>query len=105
MSITYSAPQFYHTDISWSLLAIHWYHSNTLNPLLYGICDVWHNLKNKITRMMSTRTKIYVHKLPGDKNKLKPTRGDRHLDSLSQVFPLPLLVKYRLSSTTKIKVK
>lgn len=27
---TYSAPQFYHTDISRSLLAINWYLSNTL---------------------------------------------------------------------------
>jgi hypothetical protein len=54
---TYSAPQFYHTDISRSLLAINWYHSNTLNPLLYGICDVWHNLKSKIIWAISSRTR------------------------------------------------
>jgi hypothetical protein len=40
-------PQFYHADVSWSLLSIHWYHSNTLNPLLYGICDVRDNLQSK----------------------------------------------------------
>jgi hypothetical protein len=45
---TYSAPEFYHADISWPLLAIHWYHRNSLNPFLYCVCDVWHNLKNKI---------------------------------------------------------
>lgn len=45
--LTYSTPKFYHTNISWSLLAIYRYHCDTLNPLLYGICDMRDNLEKE----------------------------------------------------------
>ena len=46
---TYCTTKFNDTDISWLFCAINWIHCDTFNPLLYFICDVWHNLIKRIS--------------------------------------------------------
>jgi len=51
---TYSAAKFNDTNIRWSFFAINWIHCNAFNPILYFICNMWHNLIMKMNTGLVT---------------------------------------------------
>jgi hypothetical protein len=83
--LTYSATKFYDTNIGRSFFAFDRIHCNTFNPILYFICNMWHDLILKLNTGLINRN-IFSHKKLHD-------MLITDLDGSTQVVSSPFFVK------------